>query len=234
MKTMLNRLLLCLILGLISTVSFADTYDTTHVCANQAMYVVDTAVSGGTYAFQWLNDANAVVSTDDTLNVTSVMTDNATADPVFVTYRLIVNQTGGAGCSADTFHKVLVVYPKLSTTLAAASPFYCLGNPTDIVITATTVTNNAAAAAPTAAVAYTWTPTAPAPSGSAAANVYTVPTASFPTSAGTYNYSASVTYSQALQGSTAGLAGCTASNAVGVVINAAPAVNGTTVITSFQ
>jgi hypothetical protein len=233
MKSILKGLLSCFILGMISTTSFADTYDTTKVCAGQAMYVVDTATSGGTYTFQWIDASNAVIGTDDTLNVTSVMTSNATVDPIIRTYRLIVSQTGGAGCSADTFHKTVISYPQLATSLASANPFYCVGNPTNIVITATTVTSNAANAAPSAPVVYTWDP-GTAPAGSASANVYTVLAASFPATPGTYTYATSVTYSQTLQGSVAGLAGCTASNTVGVIVNAAPSVNGTTVITSFQ
>lgn len=211
--------------------------DTSKICAGQQLTLKGpTATAGVTYTYEWKNGAGAVVGTDSTLVLTG--NANTTNAPTLTTYTLTVTQTGGASCPSNVYTKVLVIYPHLAVTATPASPFYCLGSPTNIVITATTTANGTA---PTTAngyggLVYTWTPgtTPAAPAGTAAANVYTVASANFPTTAGTYTYNASVTYAQTLVGTTAGMAACTASSTANVVINNAPTVNSTTVTTTYQ
>lgn len=212
--------------------------DTSKVCSGQQLSLIAPAPTApATYTYEWRDDANTVVSTNDTFALLSASTTNNTGAPEIKTYKLTVTQTGGAACPSNVYTKVVIAYPALATTATPDQPFYCLGSATNIVITAVTTAGAGQTPATTAgygALVYTWTPgTSPvAPAGTAAANVYTVTT--FPTAAGTYTYAASVTYAETLVGTTAGLAGCTASSTANVVINSAPTVNTTTVTTTYQ
>jgi hypothetical protein len=212
--------------------------DTSKVCSAQQLTLAGpTPTAPATYTYEWRDDANTVVGTTLNFVVLPINTTNNTGAPVIKTYKLTVTQTGGASCPSNVYTKVVIAYPPLTTTATPAQPFYCLGSPTNIVITAVTTAGAAQTPALNAGyggLVYTWTPgtTPAAPAGTAAANVYTVTT--FPTTAGTYTYNASVTYAQTLVGTTAGMAACTANSTANVVINNAPTVNSTTVTTTYQ
>lgn len=214
--------------------------DTSKVCSGQQLTLAGpTPTAPATYTYEWKDDANTVVGTGSSFVVLPINTTNNTGAPVIKTYKLTVTQTGGASCPSNVYTKVVIAYPALATTATPAQPFYCLGSPTDIVITAVTTAGAAQTPATTSgygSLVYTWTPgtTPAAPAGTAAANVYTVASANFPSAAGTYNYTASVTYAETLVGTTAGMAACTASSTANVVINNAPTVNNTTVTTTYQ
>ncbi len=208
------------------------------VCSGQQMSLIAPApIAPATYTYEWRDDANVLVGTDDTLVLLPISTTNTTGAPVIKNYKLTVTQTGGAACPSNVYTKVVIAYPALATTATPDQPFYCLGSATNLVITATTTAGTGQTPALNGAyggLVYTWTPgTSPAaPAGTAAANVYTVTT--FPTAAGTYTYNASVTYAETLVGTTAGMAACTANSTANVVINTAPTVNATTVTTTYQ
>lgn len=212
--------------------------DTSKVCSAQQLTLAGpTPTAPATYTYEWRDDANTVVGTTLNFVVLPINTTNNTGAPVIKTYKLTVTQTGGASCPSNVYTKVVIAYPPLATTATPAQPFYCLGSPTNIVITAVTTAGAAQTPALNAGyggLVYTWTPgtTPVAPAGTAAANIYTVTT--FPTAAGTYTYNASVTYAETLVGTAAGMAACTANSTANVVINAAPTVNSTTVTTTYQ
>ncbi len=212
--------------------------DTSKVCSGQQLTLAaPTPTAPATYTYEWKDDANTVVGTSATFVVLPINTTNNTGAPVIKTYKLTVTQTGGASCPSNVYTKVVIAYPPLATTATPDQPFYCLGSPTNIVVTAATTAGAGQTPGLTlgyGALVYTWTPgtTPAAPAGTAAGNVYTVTT--FPTAAGTYTYNASVTYAETLVGTTAGMAACTANSTASVIINNAPTVNSTTVTTTYQ
>lgn len=231
-QTTLKIAIVCLLMGFLPKLSHAQNDTSTiNICAGQALYLVDTAISSGADSFLWWNaETGTVLGSNDTLNVTGTMTANTTAvlDTLIVSFT--ASHTGGATCATDTFTKKMILYPHITTNITPSAAFYCLNNGTDVVLTDTTLANGANTAIP---LAYTWSPVSTAPAGSGTSNVYTIPASSF-TAAGTYNYNISVTYSATLVGSTTGLAGCTATDGVAVIINLPPTVTGTSVQTTFQ
>lgn len=217
--------------------------DTSKVCASQLLTLTGPAApSGQTYTYAWTDATGTpITGAGQSVSVAATVTANTTGTPIVKTYKLTVTQTGGAACPSTEYTKVLVIYPQLAVAVAAANPFYCVGSAVDLVITATTTAGGGntpgISAGGYGGLVYTWTPgtTPAAPAGIAntAGNVYTVAAANFP-AVGTYTYNAAVTYAQALVGTPATMALCNVSNSATINITAAPAVNSTTVTTTYQ
>lgn len=231
------KLSMATILLLLGSYTSQASIDTSKVCSGQGITLTAPAPTPpATYSYEWQDESSTVVGSAAALVLSPTTIVNTTNAPIIKKYTLKLSQTGGASCPAEDFVKIIVIHPHLTVTATPQEPFYCLGNATNIVITATAHANaqTPGLLGTYGTLSYTWTHGGTSPAGSGSGNVYTVPSASFPTSAGNYTYDVEVQYAYALAGTTAGMAQCKASATATVDVTPAPTVNSTNVTTTYQ
>lgn len=251
-KNILQPLILILILLTGAFSAHAARYDTSYVCSGTG--VVLTAQNATGYSFHWLSETNAPLpgGTSSTYTVAggaSGATNVPSNTPVRLIYKLVVDSTGGASCSSDTFYKVIYALPSLNVAIDSGSAFYCVGSiPTNITltsnVTATGTSNapNLAGLPAYVALTYAWTNTAPSPAGTPGGTptgqTYTIPGASFITAGpGNYPYTNTVTYNAGtytLGVGASATGSCAVTKNVAVHVTPQPSVQNLNVTTTFQ
>lgn len=246
-KTMLKAIIMsCTIMTLGISQTHAQGSDTSKVCTGQTTLPKGPdAPNGVTYSYAWFDAQNGNASAGTTQEITIAGTTlvNTTGAPKQFIYKLVVSQsgTGVAVCPSDTFYKVILVYPALNNTLTSNYTTICPGNGTNLVLTSPTTSG--ATQTPTlfgnyGAVKYAWSGSgipANTTTTGLANNTYTVLSASLPVASATpYTYTSEVSYVETLAGTSGVLASCTHSANTSVTISSAPAINNSSVTTTYQ
>lgn len=248
-KVILKPILLALILVSVTFSLHAATYDTSYVCSGTQ--VVLTAQNASGYTFQWLDESNTQVGTDTFYTITGTASGNTNvpgATPVKLIYKLIVDSTGGASCSSDTFFKVVYALPAFTVAVDSGAAFYCVGSiPTNVVLASNVTADNTAAVPDLSSVpsyvslSYSWAnTTSPAgtPGGTPTGQTYSIPGADLASAGpGSYPYSNTVaydmgTYTLGVGASATGT--CSVTEGITVDISSQPSIQNVNVQTTFQ
>ena len=246
-KITIIQSIVCLLFLFASLNSVAQTgfSDTSKVCTGQTTILTGPeAPVGITYSYEWFDDGATPAFTTQVCTLSSAVLVNVTQEPKQFVYKLVVSQTGATvgSCPSDTFYKVILVYPALSSSVASNFSTLCSGSQTDLVLTAT-ATSGSPAGAPSMLngvygdLQYTFSGggiNTPVTNTGIANNTYTLLSSNLPAANATpYTYMVDIAYVESLQGSTAVLANCKSSANTSVTITTAPAISNTSVTTSF-
>lgn len=248
-KNMIQSLVLTLLILSGTLALKAATHDTSYVCSGTQ--VVLTAQNATGYTFQWLNEANASVGTSATYTVpgtASGATNVPSNTPVRLIYKLIVDSTGGASCSSDTFFKVIYAVPAFTVTVDTGAAFYCVGSiPTNVVLASNVTANNTSSAPNLASLpaytslTYAWnngSSPSGTPGGTPTGQTYSIAGSGLITAGpGSYPYSNTVSYNVGAYtlGVGASATGtCSVTKNVTVDIANQPSIQNVNVQTTFQ
>jgi hypothetical protein len=244
-KTILQSLIFAVLMVLGATAVNAAQYDTSYVCSGTQVTLTIQNTAG--YTFNWLSENNTSLGLTSTYVVTGATTTVTGASPTRLIYKLVVDSTGGAGCSSDTFYKVVYALPAFQVAIDSGATFYCVGSlPTDVVlasnVTAAGTSNvpNLSTLPAYAVLSYAWTP-GTSPSGTAGGSpvgqTYTIPGASFATAGpGSYPYGHTVNYNLGSYtlGTGASSGTCSFTGGVSVDVTPQPSIQNVNVTTTFQ
>ncbi|WP_118949857.1 hypothetical protein [Taibaiella helva] len=249
-KNILKPIILALLLLTGTLGLHAARYDTSYVCSGTQVVLAAQNTTG--YTFRWLDEANSQVGNTATYTIpgtASGVTNVPSNTPVRLIYKLIVDSTGGATCSSDTFYKIVYALPAFNVAIDSGAVFYCVGSiPTNIVL-ASNVTANNTTNPPSltglpayVSLAYSWVNTAPSPAGTPGGTptgqTYTIPGSSLISAGpGSYPYSNTVayslgTYSLGVGASATGT--CSVTKSITVDVTPQPSIQNVNVTTTFQ